>query len=177
MADRVQPAPEFSRPVLAERVGLAGLSLEIEANAAERAALARRFGLVSLDRLAAQARFTVMRPGLVRVAGHFEADIVQACVVSLAPVPARLYEAFSVAYDELAPEEAGEVDLSPGAPEAPEPLRGGSIDLGEAVAQQLAVALDPYPRAPGAKLDPAAEKERRESPFAALAALESRRRQ
>ena len=175
MADRVQPAPEFSCPVLVERVGPSGLSLGIEADAVERAALARRFGLVSLDRLAAQARFTVARPGLVRVEGRFEAEVVQACVVSQEPVPAQLSEAFSLSFDESAPEEVGEIDASPGAPEPAEPLRGGSIDLGEAVAQQMAVALDPYPRAPGAKVELGESEKRRESPFAALAALRSRR--
>jgi hypothetical protein len=59
-------------------------------------------------------------------------------------------------------------------------LIDGEIDLGEAVAQQLAVALDPYPRAPGAAwpqadtgdADIAAEPVRR--PFAALDALKKR---
>jgi hypothetical protein len=31
------------------------------------------------------------------------------------------------------------------------PIEGGSIDLGEAVAETMALALDPYPRAPGAE--------------------------
>jgi hypothetical protein len=175
MANQVLPAPEFSRPVSVDRVGFAGLALDIEATAGERAALARRFGLISLDRLEAQARFTLVRPGFVRVEGRFEAEVVQACVVSLAPVPARHSVAFSLDYDKSAPDEAGEIDLSPDAPEPPEPLRGGSIDLGEAAVQQMAVALDPYPRAPEAKTGFSAEEERGESPFAALVALRSPR--
>ena len=58
-------------------------------------------------------------------------------------------------------------------PEAPDdiPYGGGSIDLGEAAAEQLALALDPYPRRPGAVLaETTAAADR--SPFAALARLQ-----
>ena len=54
-----------------------------------------------------------------------------------------------------------------------EPIAAGEIDLGEAVAQQLAVSLDPYPRAPGATLASTGEAEA-QSPFAALAALKKK---
>jgi hypothetical protein len=55
----------------------------------------------------------------------------------------------------------------------------GRIDLGEAVAQQLAIALDPYPRAPGAGLGPdgftaGPGNTAGKQPFAALAALKKR---
>jgi hypothetical protein len=57
-------------------------------------------------------------------------------------------------------------------PEAPDeiPYQGSTIDLGEAATEQLALALDPYPRLPGAELDPAA-RDREPSPFGSLTAL------
>jgi hypothetical protein len=171
MGKRTPTAPEFSRPVEVERAGASGIDLDIEAGVQERQALARRFGLVSLDRLVARARFVVLRAGFVRVEGRYEADVVQACVVSLEPVAACLAESFSIAFDAEARDEAGEIDLAPGAAEPPEPLRDGVVDIGEAVVQLMAVALDPYPRAPGASLAAGVERAEEDGPFAALAAL------
>ncbi len=66
--------------------------------------------------------------------------------------------------------------VEPEAAEVPEPVGPGGIDLGEAVAQQLALALEPYPRAPGAALpeEPCARTggaRAAEGPFAALESL------
>ena len=98
----------------------------------------------------------------------------QSCVVTLEPVPADIDETFTLFYtDETAP--AGHsVDLPMEDEAWPEPIVGGAIDIGEAVAQQLAVALDPYPRAPGATLDPRYDADQeagpaRANPFAELA--------
>ena len=44
------------------------------------------------------------------------------------------------------------------------------LDLGEAAAEQLGLALDPYPRRPDAEL-PAFEAEEEQGPFAALRGL------
>ena len=40
--------------------------------------------------------------------------------------------------------------IEPDAEEPPQPFVDGAIDIGEAVAEQLAIELDPGPRAPGA---------------------------
>lgn len=50
------------------------------------------------------------------------------------------------------------------------PYTNGMLDLGEAAAEQLGLALDPYPRAPGAVL-PEIEDDSDEGPFGALGAL------
>jgi hypothetical protein len=66
-----------------------------------------------------------------------------------------------------------EIDLSPGDDDDPEPIEGDSIDIGEAVAQQLSLALDPYPRI-GDSDDPLGDPEDQdepEGPFAALRGL------
>ncbi len=171
---------EFSRIVDVERLGEAEEVHEIEATADERAELAERFALVALESLKASLRLRRVRGGAVRVAGRFSADVVQTCVVTLEPVPCHIEETFRLLY---VPEEAvaqrKEVLIPPHEEEVPEPLVGNAIDLGEAVAEQLAVALNPYPRAPGAALKASHGPEREGTapraegggPFAALTGL------
>lgn len=165
---------EFSRLLPVRRIGERELVEQIEAGPEERAALARRFGLLALDRLAARLRVARCGRALVRVEGRLSAEVTQACVVSLDPVPAHIEESFVLTYTlEPAGAAAGEVVIEPEEEEEPaEPVGPGGIDLGEAVAQQLALALDPYPRAEGARLAEAAPAEaEKESPFAVLKTL------
>ena len=143
-------APEFSRIIdVPHRVGQAATH-KIAAGAAERTALAARFALVALDRLEAEIRIERLPGGLVRLAATLDADVVQSCVVSLEPVANRVEEDFTLLFGKG--EEAREVVLD-GEEETVEPLQGDRIDIGEAVAQQLSLALDPFPRAAGASLD------------------------
>ena len=186
--DQASP-PEFFRPVAADRVGRDGLGLAIEANAEERAALARRFGLVSLDALSAQCRLRLVAGGMIELTASFDAQVVQECVVTLEPVPAAVHGTFDQRYA-LSPAVlrsfavADDEEFDPDADDPPEALQEGAIDLGEAIAQHLSVTLDPYPRAPGVNFVAIAEEEgdatqkRREqdlverpNPFATLAKL------
>ena len=172
-----QPVPEFSRPCPLEGLGEDELALEIEATPEERRALARRFDLVSLEALRASLRLRrVGHDGVIAVAGRFEAEVTQTCVVTLAPVPGRLAEDFSLRYREAGAgaeaEKHAEVDLAEEEP--PELVGPEGLDLGEAVVQLFGVALDPYPRAPGAELAAKDSTEKpqdagdRVSPFAVL---------
>lgn len=165
---------ELSRGVAVADVGERPLTVEIAASPAERRALAERFGLAALDRLAGRARLSRVpaRGGggpVLRVEIEFEAEAEQTCVVTLEPAPARLAESGLVVEFTSGPAPR-EVDLPPGDGGPPEPLEGDSVDVGELLAQQFGLALDPYPRAPGAAFaaadDPAPAR-----PFAALAAL------
>ena len=173
--------PEFSRTVETNAVGDEGLEVGFEANAAEREALARRFGLLALDRLAGAAQLRRASDGRIRAKVTFDADVLQSCVVTLEPVAAHLSDAFEASFGDGA--EVGrelEVEVGVDEEDPPEPIRGGRMELGELVAQHLSLALDPYPRKRGAELpaaagaDQPAEPEAR--PFAALAKLASRRR-
>lgn len=165
-------APEFSRPIAVERIGTSWRTVTLTADDAERAALARRFGLVELPALASEVRLRRARAGrYVEIDGRVRASVVQTCVVTLEPVPASLDEGFELLLGPI-----GGGDRAPGADlivdlDEPEPLDGDTIDLGEMVAQQLSLALDPYPRAPDAPADGTAEAgpaARPESPFAVL---------
>jgi uncharacterized metal-binding protein YceD (DUF177 family) len=161
--------PELHRPVLAERVGPAGLDVVVEANEAERAALALRMDLPAV--LALNCSFHLERDAAHRLIGHghLRAEVVRTCVVSLEDFSATVEEQFTVLFVP-AGEENEDDD-----PEAPDEIayEDGVVDLGEAVAEQLALALDPYPRAPGAVL-PEIEEGVDEHQFAALAAFKWR---
>ena len=170
--------PEFSRLLAADSIGSQAQRREIVADLAEREALARRFGLMSLDRLAATLELRRHAGEVIGLTGHLVSDLVQNCVVSLAPVPAHIEADFEASFS-TAEAEPPAIDVDPLGPDGPEPLIDGEIDLGEAVAQQLAIALDPYPRASGAVLPAggfagAGEQTDKKRPFAALAALKKR---
>ncbi|WP_237214794.1 YceD family protein [Falsiroseomonas oryziterrae] len=162
--------PEFSRPV---RLGLEPRELRLEAEAGERAALARRFGILAIHALLAELRLVPEPGGSVRARGRLWAEVEQTCVVTLEPVRQAVSEPLDL---RILGEGEEPADDEPDSPDEIESA-GGVVDLGEAVAEQLALALDPYPRAEGAALpdlDPAApepEPARRPNPFAKLAKL------
>jgi uncharacterized metal-binding protein YceD (DUF177 family) len=162
-------SPEFSRPVPLGTIGLAGRNLAITATAEECAALSRRFQLLGIADLVAEVRLTSEEGGTVLAEGRLTATVTQACVVSLEPVEQRVAESLKFRLLPPGREEAdGPDDLDEIA--CPDDV----ADLGEAVAEQLALALDPYPRAPDAELPPEAQEDL-SGAFAELAAL--RRRQ
>jgi len=139
--------PEFSRPEPVEVIGDQARTIVVTATEAERAALARRFDLLTLDRL--EARFMVKRDlAGIAVTGTVEADLAQACSVTGAPLPVRLAEAVDLRFVEPALV-SDEVELADDAIDTIE-IEDGAIDLGETAAETMALALDPFPRAPGA---------------------------
>jgi len=179
---------EIERVVDIERMGASGsTALDIAASDSERAALAKRFGFLGLPAFA--ARITVdRRPGgRVVVEGRLRGKIVQACILTLDPVTQDLDETFRIVFKQDLTEErdpeSGEALVSPQA-DAPEPLSGNMLDVGEIVAEQLSLAADPYPRRPGAKLEDVLPRPRRDSrpmrqeqrrhPFAGLAVLKDK---
>lgn len=139
--------PEFSRMVDATRFD--GKPVTIEANEAERAALARRFGLVSIGRLEAEVVLAPDGPA-VRANGTLTASIVQSCAVSGDDLAVAIDEPLALRFvPEPGAVSAAEIELSED--ELDEiPFTGKSFDLGEAVAQSLALAIDPYATGPQA---------------------------
>lgn len=176
------PTPEFSRPVDLT-IGRTVASMSIAATAVERTALARRMAVEAIDRLEADLTLEFL-PGKdrLRLSGRLKAVVRQACIVTLEPVDAAIDESFAVVYAGSV-EDAAEVSIeSAGDPAGDaawdEPCPGSVLDVGEAVAQQLALAIDPYPRAPGAVADPAAggADTTASRPFAALSSMVKGRR-
>ena len=162
------------------------LTREIEAGAAECRALAARFDLQAIGSLRASVRVSRLKGGrMVRVEGRLAADVVQTCVVTLDPVPASVSETFTALFvpEDQMPESGDEIVLDPSSldEDLPEPMVDGVIDIGELTAQHLSLALDPYPRRPGAEF-PGIDDDLGEdgeptpaSPFRALAELKRRR--
>ena len=110
-----------------------------------------------------------MRPtksGRIAADGLLTARVEQECVVSLDPFPVTVEHAFTVIF---APAEA--VTDEPDDPDAPDilPYEAPALDLGEATVEELALALDPFPRKPGAELPDQSGPEATIHPFAALA--------
>jgi uncharacterized metal-binding protein YceD (DUF177 family) len=172
---------EFSRPVRIDTLGAGPRTVAIEAAPDERAALAKRFELVGIDRLAAEASLTRTGETIV-AAGRLEAEVVQSCVASAEPVPARLAEDFHIEFRPPPAPGGADEEVELGENELDVVFYdGAAIDLGEAVAETLLLALDPYPRSPAAEaaLTAAGVKSEEQariesSPFAALKALKDK---
>jgi adhesin HecA-like repeat protein len=168
---------EFSRAFRLDTLSGEPRPVEIEADPAERAALARRFELVAVDALTA-AGTLVRRGGTIEAAGSLRARVTQSCVATAEPVEASLEEHFRIDF-RPSPEAEAEEEIELDAAELDVVFyEGGAIDLGEAVAQTLFLALDPYPRCPAAQaaLREAGVKSEEEaraetSPFAVLKGL------
>ena len=142
--------PEFSRPIRADTIGTAARALSIAANPAERAALATRFGLLAIDSLSAELSI-VRDGGGIALTGKLKAAVVQPCAASGAPVPARLSEAFAILF-RPPPTGLPDEEVELGEDELDVVFYdGATIDAGEAVAETLSLALDPFPRAPQAE--------------------------
>jgi uncharacterized metal-binding protein YceD (DUF177 family) len=180
---------EIERIVDLDRVGPRGVALEIAPTESERAALAKRFGFLGLPVFSARLMVERRLGEQVVVEGRLRGRIVQACILTLDPVIQELDEGFKLVFQaDLADErdpESGEALVSAQA-DAPEPLSGSLLDVGEIVAEQLSLAADAYPRLPGVKLEDVLPKprgrgkptsvEQRRHPFAGLAALRDKPR-
>ena len=132
------PTPEFSRPHRLDRIGTGDSDVRVEASPEERAALAKRFRLVSIDVLAAD--FTLRRDAAGVVArGTLKGAVVQSCVATAEPVPATIDESFALRFLPEGTPEGDEIELSS---EECDTMffEGGAIDLGEAAAETLALA-------------------------------------
>ncbi|WP_428536675.1 YceD family protein [Rhodopila sp.] len=158
--------PELHRPLSLDHIGPRGLDLTVEANPAECSALAIRMNIAAV--LALSCAFHLIRQGrdVVLARGTLRARVTQTCVISLEDFDAPVQETFQVRFvpseqqsDEIDPEADDEI-----------PFEGNQIDLGELAAEQLGLALDPYPRMPGVEI-PAAEDDPEPHPFAALRRL------
>jgi uncharacterized metal-binding protein YceD (DUF177 family) len=168
---------EFSRLFRLDTLAAEPRSVHIEAEPAERSALAARFELVAVEALAAEARLN--RHGeAVTAAGSLRARVIQSCIATGDPVHAKVEETFRI---EFRPPPGGRADDEIELGEAELDVvfyEGGAIDLGEAVAETLALSLNPYPRSPAADAAlreagvKSEEEERAEAnPFAVLKGL------
>lgn len=167
-------ANEFSRIIALAEIDAEATTHDLRADAQERQALAARFSLLSLATLDAEAR--VERVGAARfdLTMRLRAEAEQACVVTGQAVPFHLLSTITrplslVPVEAPREDELVETDL-------PDYLPEGTVDLGEIAAEELALALDPYPRAKHAdtvlaQYQPADNDDAEDNPFAALERL------
>jgi uncharacterized metal-binding protein YceD (DUF177 family) len=169
--------PEFSRTHKADQIGRLAARLHIAAKEPERAALAQRFGLLALDRLEADYGVAV-EDGAIIARGRVRAELAQPCVATGMAVPETIDSDFVLRF----------VVESTDAPEAEEleldaedcdtiGYDGHVIDMGEAVAETMALAMTPFPRAPDADAylkEAGVLSEEQASPFAVLLGLKDK---
>jgi len=163
--------PELSRSIdvrqLPER-------LHVTTSEAERAALAARLGIEAIERLEAEVEFE--RAGDAIVArGRIEADLVQLCAVSAEPFPTRVSEPLELRFVREWTDPAADEEIELDSDAADEiSFEGNHFDLGEALAQSLALAIDPYATGPDAdrvRKEAGLADQPATAAFAALAAL------
>jgi uncharacterized metal-binding protein YceD (DUF177 family) len=183
MTDNVLPftAP-FDLGTVRDRV----VEVPLEPRPAERGKIAHWLGIETIDSLKAVIQLSRSGADEYAYRGHFEADVVQACVITLAPVPSHLSGEISRQFKVLprastrrrksAVEPSAAIptiiDLAAADEDSPELLDQPVLDLAGPLLEELSLALDPYPKAPGAAFEvppePAAPAD---NPFAALEAL------
>ena len=134
--------PEFSRPLLVDRVPRKGSHEHFQADPAECVKLAQRFSIHALHKLSARLLLVPWRGGGIKVTGTVEAEVEQMSVVSLEVFATQ--NKFEVERYFLP---ANKIDDN--IEDDADPITNGEIDLGEIVAETLSLELDPYPRKPG----------------------------
>src|SRR5476651_405169 len=153
-------ANPWSVPVAVAQIPDTGLHREFDTSPTERKALAELGGLREVLSANASLDLTPMREGRVHVVGRVRARVGQTCVVTLDPIENDIDEAIDLIFapPEQIPaladlvENAAESDVE--IPDPPEPIVGGTIDLGRLATDALLLGIDPYPRKPDAVFEP-----------------------
>ncbi len=175
-----QTPPEFSRPFEVAEIEDGEVVREIKADEGELAALQGRFAIEALHAASAELSIAAAGEGVVHVSGTVRAKLSQICIVSLEPVDEEVAETVAVTYLPPGVEEphvAPDGDLE--SADEYEAFDGLSIDLGELTAQQIAAAINPYPRKAGVVFGNQGQlgdndREERDNPFAVLETLKAK---
>lgn len=182
--DPASPAPApraVSHPLrTAQLPARKPLRFDLVPDGPARAALAAELGLIQLPKLRLEGEIRADGSRDFVLTARLEAEIVQPCIITLAPVPSRIAEGVTRRYvRDWRPPEGDEVEMPED--DSIEPLPD-VIDLGDVMAEALSLALPLYPRAEGAELgmmdhappgaDPITDVDLK--PFAGLAALKQR---
>lgn len=174
-SSHIQIEPEFSRVVSVFDLTEDPKKFTLNATEEECDALAKRFGLQKIRYLNAECEVWRQEDtDFVGLKGSFKCEVVQTCVVSFEPVIAKIKDNLLEFFEEKKEDkynkkEQVEIDLPFDDEEVPEILESSELDMGEVIAQHLALSLDPYPRAPEAELMKIVEQdEKKLSPFQGL---------
>lgn len=145
--------PELSRMIKVRP--LPGDVIVIEATEAERVALAARFGISAVEALRAEVRLEA-KASAIRASGRLTAAILQPCAVSGEDFAVAINEPLDLRFVEAGarplPGADEEIEIELEADDCDEiDYTGDMFDLGEAVAQSLGLAIDPYAEGPEAE--------------------------
>jgi hypothetical protein len=168
----------WSIPVRLQDVPEEGLKVAAVADAATREYVAKLAGVDAVLRL--EARFDVVPRGQagLAVSGNVVARVRQTCVLTLDPVENNIDEPVAATFANAgatAIPEAGETIVAADDDDPPEPLIDNRADLGRLATEFLVLAVDKYPRKPGAEFQPTVVGDAGGSPFDALAVLKKDR--
>jgi uncharacterized metal-binding protein YceD (DUF177 family) len=161
------------------RLGNAGETVVITADEAQRAAIAKWAGILSLESFEATVEIKKRDASRFDLAFHLTADLAQACVVSLEPVPGRIDHRFNrelhfigpTRHKQIADDSVPELVLDI-EEEGPEVIESLHYDLAGPILEEFVLSLEPYPRRPGVEFAPQSDQQDRpESPFAVLKTL------
>lgn len=175
--------PDFHRPFDTRRLGHDPVREEIATSEGECLAIAAFLDIVAVNALSASVAISRWSNAGIEVNAQLRAEVVQACVVTLEPVAQSIDEPFHLTFlpphaRKVEPRTVAEAEVIVQFDEEdpPDDLEGPVLDLGPLIVEQLALALDPYPRAKGAALSDefAAGEARKDSPFANLARLKDK---
>lgn len=171
----------LTQPYNLSRLGNAGDTVTFAADADQRQAIAQWSGVLAIDGFSASVALRKLAPTRFGLDFTVTADVQQACVVSLEPVPAHLETRFHRELEFVGParrkpekpaESGSDLVLDAGEEEGPEEIESLHFDLAGPVLEEYVLALEPYPRRPGVAFDPQSDaSDRPESPFAVLKGL------
>jgi len=166
-------AEDFGHRIAIEAI-CDGHRIDLIADGAERKAIADRLGLLSLECL--KAHVTLDRDsGRVRASGRIAASLEQSCIATGDPVAEHIDEPFELIFVPEVGQAALDQEIELGEADCEVIFyEGGAIDFGTAIADTLALAMNPYPRSAGADAalkEAGVLSESEAGPFAALAKL------
>ena len=150
MIDRTQSSDQM-RLIAVSQVTDGPVEMVIDATKSERKKLAEVFELVEFKNLRASLHLVSPDAGVtIHLSGQVEAELVQSCVISLEPVTSRIEATLERIYsDQEKPDDSIDITIELDADEPFEPFSGDSINVWQAIVEQLALEIDPFPRAPG----------------------------
>jgi hypothetical protein len=172
----------LTHPYNLARLGNAGDTVSFAADAAQREAIARWSGVLSVEGLATTVDIRKLAPTRFGLSFTVAADVTQACVVTLEPVPAHIERRFTrelhftgpIRHKPAGADSGSDLVLDAAEDEGPEEIESLHYDLAGPALEEYVLALDPYPRKPGVEFTAQTDGSGRpESPFAVLKRLKS----
>jgi uncharacterized metal-binding protein YceD (DUF177 family) len=168
-----QASPPIERPYNLARLASAGDEVTLTATPDELRRVAEWAEVRSLETLSARIALKKLSANSFRYDAELRAELTQDCVVTLEPVHSTIERRIfrELHYGESTPLHS-DVVVDADADEVREEISDLRYDLAAPLLEELALAIDPYPRAPGVTFSPPSDKGGQpDSPFAVLRKL------